>query len=584
MYCGLIRSKTSWRKQELKIDDLKALYKDLPQALERLLKARGYLDCEEWDQLFRPKLSQIKNPMSIDQMDIAVNRLTEAYQNQEAILIYGDFDLDGSSGVALIYSGLKALGFKKIFYVQPKRLSEGYGFHKDIVENFKDKVKLIVTVDVGITGREATAYAKELGIDVIVTDHHLPEGELPQAVAILNPNKGFCRSGLKYLCGVGVGYYLILATWMRFKELGHCKEDDFDPKSILDLFIIGTITDLVPMVAENRVLVKHGLSVLERTKRVGLKALMYKLGLVGKKLSSQDIGFRLAPKLNALSRMDKDLLPLDVLLCQDETSAQRMVDKVLALNDERLLLQKTAESIALERDFESEDLFSFVYDEQFHKGVIGLVATKLAQNNNKPAFVGSVRGHKIFGSARMPDSLGLNLVDILSFCPSLKKFGGHQQAAGFELELSKAEDFRNELRQFFTIHKEEHGDYGILEYNTKYDIEVSATELTPQLVNWMQKLEPYGVGFEVPVFKVTNLKPIMIKVLKNAHLKMQLVSLKHKETPPLDVMWFYHGLSDEQLDQLIDQKVDIIGNLEWNEFMGKKTLQFLIKNISISEL
>lgn len=542
------------------------------------------MDCEEWDLLFRPKLSQIKSPMSIDQMDIAVSRLTQAYEQQESILVYGDFDLDGSSGVALIYTGLKALGFKNVSYVQPKRLSEGYGFHKDIVEKYKEKVKLIVTVDVGITGREATAYAKELDIDVIVTDHHLPEGELPQAVAILNPNKGFCRSGLKHLCGVGVGYYLILAVWMSFKERGWVKDEDFDPKSILDLFIIGTITDLVPMVDENRVLVKHGLHVLERTKRVGLKALMYKLGLVGKRLSSQDIGFRLAPKLNALSRMDKDLLPIEVLLCQDEISAERMVDHVLALNNERLQLQKKAEAIALERDFESEDLFSFVYDEEFHKGVIGLVATKLAQNNNKPAFVGSVRGHKVFGSARMPDALGLNLVDILSFCPSLKKFGGHQQAAGFELELSKAEDFRNELRQFFQVHKEEYGDFGILEYNTKYDIEISATELTPQLLNWMQKLEPYGVGFEVPVFKVTDLKAVMIRVLKDAHLKLQLVSLKDKEAPTIDAIWFHHNLSEEQVDELIDQRIDLIGSLEWNEFMGKKTPQFLIKSMSIGDL
>lgn len=579
-----INFKQSWRKQGLKIENLKELYKDLPQALERLLKARGFLDCEEWDPLFRPKLSQIKNPMSIDQMDVAVERLTEAFNRQESILIYGDFDLDGSSGVALLYSGLKALGYKSLFYVQPKRLSEGYGFHKDIVDLYKDKVKLILTVDVGITGREAAEHAKNLGIDVIVTDHHLPEGQIPSAIAVLNPNKGFCKSGLKHLCGVGVAYYLILATWMKFKDLGYVKENDFDPKSILDLFIIGTITDLVPMVEENRVLVKHGLQVLERTKRVGLKSLMHKLGLVGKRLSSQDIGFRLAPKLNALSRMEKELLPLDVLLCQDSVSADRMVESVLALNNERLAFQKKAETIALERDFDSEDLFSFVYDEEFHKGVIGLVATKLTQSYNKPAFVGSVRGHKISGSARIPDNAGLNLVDILSHCPSLKKFGGHAQAAGFELEVSKAEDFRNELRTFFQIHKDTYGDYGMLEYDLKYDIEVSASELTPQLLNWVQKLEPFGVGFEVPIFKVTDLKPIMVRVLKDVHIKLQLASLKDKNIPPIEAIWFHHHLNEEQLENLIDYKIDMTGCLEWNEYMGKKTLQFLVKNISMQEL
>lgn len=556
----------------------------MPPALERLLKARGYFDCEEWDPLFRPKLSQIKNPMSIDQMDMASERLVQAFQKQDPILIYGDFDLDGSSGVALLFSGLKALGFKNLYYVQPKRLSEGYGFHKETVESYKDKIKLIITVDVGITGREACKHAKDLGIDVIITDHHLPEGEVPEALAVLNPNKGFCKSGLNHLCGVGVGYYLILATWMKFKDLGHIKEEAFDPKSILDFFIIGTITDLVPMVDENRVLVKHGLQVLERTKRIGLKALMHKLGLLGKRLTSQDIGFRLAPKLNALSRMDKDLLPVDVLLCQDSTSANRMVEQVLALNGERLALQKKAEMMALEREFESEEVFSFVYDEEFHKGVIGLVATKLSQNYNKPAFVGSLRGHKIFGSARIPDGLDLNLVEVLSHCPSLKKFGGHAQAAGFELDINQAEDFHNELKSFFTEQSQVYGKLTELDHSFKYDIEISASEVNPELLHWIQKLEPFGVGFETPVFKITNLRPVMVKVLKDVHVKLELISLKDSQAEKIEAIWFHHHLSEEQLESLIDSKLDIVGTLEWNEFMGKKSLQLLIKNISMDNL
>lgn len=589
---------------------LENLFDGIPEVLVRFLKARGYLNVEDWEPLFRPRLSQIKNPFSLDQMDIVVQRLIQAYVHHEGLLVYGDFDLDGSSGAAILYTSLKSLGFKNIYYIQPRRLTEGYGFHWKILQRYEEKnIRVVITVDVGITGVETTQYAQSRGIDVLITDHHLPQSKLPEALAIVNPNKGFCSSHLGYLCGAGVAYYVFLALWMRLKELIssddlHSEKDkelkkllesqketifNIDPKSSLDLFTIGTLTDLVPLVKENRVLVKHGLKVLERTKRKGLSALLQKLGLKGKKLSSQDINFKLAPKLNSLSRMDKGLLPIDVFLCEDETQAERMVEQILSLNKERLQLQKSAETLAIQREFDSEDPFCFVYDASFHKGVIGLVATRLAQIYKKPAFVGGgIKGDQIFGSARLPEGSSFHLIDIMSSCPTLENFGGHAQAAGFNLIVQESEIFRNELRRYF---KKEKTDslQDTLSKGFAFDVEVKLDEMNPELLKWMSQLEPFGAGFGGPVFKITNLHVISYNTIMKSHLKFKISEKKIRpqeitltESPVLDCIWFHHTLDETSLRQMKLVPVDLYGQLEWNDYTGLKKLQFLVRHLSLS--
>ncbi len=570
----------------METEQLKNLYKNVPESLVRLLRSRGHLESEAWDILFRPSLANLKSPFQLDSMDVLVNRLLLAHQKQHGVLIYGDFDLDGSSGAAILYCGLKSLGYEKLFVVQPKRLSDGYGVHSAILERYVGKVQVVLTVDVGITAMDATDYANQNGIDVLITDHHLPKGELPKAMAIVNPNKGFCNSGLNHLCGAGVGYYVFLAVWMKMKELvlqdpklfseiQKNKIAAIDPKSLLDLFVIGTITDLVPLVDENRVLVKHGFKILERTKRPGLRALMQKLGLLGKKLGAQDIGFRLAPKLNSLSRMDKGLLPLDVFLCEDELSATRMVDQIMSLNSDRLSFQKKAEAFAISKAFDSEEPYCLVFDESLHKGVVGLVATKLAQTYHKPSFVGELKDEKISGSARLPDHSVLNLVDIMSECPSLKAYGGHAQAAGFEVELEKAIDFENELKNYFLNHQAEIESNSI-ERDYKYDLELKVFELDMNLISWIEKLEPFGIGFEHPVFKLANVEILEHKALNGGHLKFKI----KQDSNFLDCIWFKHTLTEASLDQFLTSKVNLYGQIEINEYLGQKKLQFMVHNLT----
>lgn len=574
-------------RTDLSFEEVSDLYKNVPESLIRLLRSRGHLDVEAWDGLFRPSLSNIKSPFKLDDMAIVVDRLMTAYQSGEGILVYGDFDLDGSSGAALLYCGLRDLGFKNLFVIQPKRLTDGYGVHAHILKQYVDKVKVVITVDVGITAIDATEYANANGIDMLITDHHLPKAELPKSMAIVNPNKGFCNSGLQHLCGAGVGFYVFLATWMKLKEelkanVGKYDEDQIswiksiDPKNLLDLFVIGTVTDLVPLVDENRVLVKHGLKMLERTERPGLRALMQKLGLLGKKLGTQDIGFKLAPKLNSLSRMDKGLLPIDVFLCEDEDQAERMVEQILSLNSSRLSYQKKAEQLAAEMAFDIDDEALFIFDESFHKGVVGLVATRLAQSFFKPSFVGGIKEGVISGSARVPDGSELNLVEIMDECPSLKAYGGHAQAAGFELAEENAENFNKELAEYFVKNKDMLQDRS-QRFNHKYDLELKLDELNATLLSWIQKLEPFGVGFEHPIFKLSGLEVIENRALSGGHLKFKVSQNKAHE---LDCIWFKHNLKPEELDTLMQKKIDLYGQLEFNEYLGQKKLQFIVHNFT----
>ena len=410
----------------------------VPQKLIEVLVGRGIQEPDKLKTILSPTLKNLRDPSTIRDMDRAVTRVIEALKLNQKICVYADYDLDGSSGLALLFEGLKNLGFKHVQYYQPKRLKEGYGVHANAVEQLHaDGVELIITVDVGITAFEALAKASSLGVDVIVTDHHLPlrksngEQDLPQAFAIVNPNCTDCTSRLGHLSGVGVAFYLVLA--LR-RALGN----SFDPKTLLDFFTIGTLTDMVPLVDENRSLVRHGLLQLANTNRHGLRQLLIELGLDGRDLTSQDVAIQFAPKLNALSRMEIGLLPVDIFFVDNEEEARKMIATVSANNRKRKDLQAFAEAWAIEQVAHQVSRgFAWVESDKFHKGVIGLVATRIVQRFGVPAFVGSNDGEEITGSCRAPDRSSINLLEAFEFArPHLVRFGGHAKAAGFVVKNS----------------------------------------------------------------------------------------------------------------------------------------------------
>lgn len=550
-----------------------------PPIIAELLSRRGYREVEDIQKLLYPKFSELKDPFTLLGMDVAVDRLMQAFRAHEKICIYADFDLDGTSGLALLWSGLKQLGFDQVLRYQPKRLSEGYGFHASAVEELHAQgVSVIITVDVGITAVKTCGRAKELGVDVILTDHHLPGETLPVVHTLVNPNQKADHSGLGFLCGAGVAFYLLRALKKSFHESPDFPSADLDLKGILDFFTIATLTDMVPLVEDNRTLVKHGLVVLQDTPRPGLRALLDELGLSGRPLTSQDVAIRFAPKLNALSRMEAGVLPIDLMLCDDTAEARRLVKYVLKNNSTRVQLQADAEQEAMERlQNWSHDEFVFVASETFHRGVVGLIATKLAQNFSRPAFVGSVdpTGASIVGSARIPQGAEVCLVEALTSAKvALNRFGGHSAAAGFELHSVKASDFEAALSVHFKALKEKPKATEMF-----YDLEVSLDEIGAPLMKWYDFVGPFGTGFEVPVFKFSGLQILSRKDLKGGHLKLKLGA--PEGTTSWDALLFSPSERQLQIVESGGQLFDVLGELQWNYFGGAQTVQLLVKDLKV---
>ncbi len=549
----------------------------IPAPIVRLLQSRGFEDYQQARDFLYPQLKSLQDPYSITGMKMAVDRMVQAFVQSEKICIYADFDLDGTSGLALLKQGLEGLGYRNLIWYQPKRLSEGYGFHLSAVEDLaRMGVQLIVTVDVGITAPAACAKAKELGIDVILTDHHLPSGELPQAFVILNPNQQNCASNLKYLCGAGVAFYLLRALKRAFFENESLPETNFDLRSVLDLLTIATLTDMVPLLEDNRVLVKQGLIELQNTQRPGIRALIEELGLSGQTLTGQDVGMKLAPKINALSRMETEILPRDLYLAKDLKEGRDLVSQVLKNNTDRVQKQSEAEAEAIEMVKQwNNPHYIFVVSPRFHRGVLGLVATKLVQVYNKPCFVGSLTESEgvVVGSARAPAGCEVSLVEALaSASGALSRHGGHSAAAGFELFHKNIEQAHSLLNEFF-LGLSLKPRQRLVEYDTDLDL----GEISPQFMDWHNFIGPFGAGFPVPLFRLSKFRIVQVKELKGGHLKFEIESAEGKRIK--DVLYFSPPKSFLPALKKSEQEFDALVELQWNYFLGRKSIQILLKEI-----
>lgn len=555
---------------------------DYPSFFQKLLQARGVQTPLQVKNLLYPDISRLKDPYTLLGMGKAVERLTKAFLSNELISIYTDFDLDGTSGLALLKFGLEGLGFKNIIWMQPRRLAEGYGFHSSLVDELYQKnVKLIVTVDVGISSNLAADRARELGIDVIITDHHLPSQTLPNALTIINPNQPGCTSELGYLCGAGVAFYLLRALKRKFHDSPELPKSDFDLREVLDFFAIATITDMVPLIDDNRVLVKQGLVQLQKTQRPALRALMNELDLSGRELTSQDVSMKLAPKINALSRMENEVLPRDIYLIEDHKKAQEIVHHVLQNNSDRVQYQARAEELAqkyLSEDLSREEVV-FVYSEEFHRGIVGLVATKLSQTHNKPAFVGSLSEEEgtMVGSARMPNQASGCLVEALGTAAKfLIRSGGHSAAAGFELHKSNVSSVKLALNSYFKEARLQDKPQ-VLNYDTVVELE----ELDLQMVRWLDFLGPFGAQFPIPLFRTNGVTVKSFRELRGGHLKLEVKN--DKGFVFKDVMCF--SPTEEMRNLVINsqlEKSDLLFEVQKNIFNGSQKTQLILKEAMAS--
>ena len=478
-----------------------------------LLIARGYDDGEKAHRFLNPSYDHLHEPYLLKGMREAVERIFKAIDNREKMLIWGDYDVDGTTGTVLLRKTLKILGGDTAFHV-PNRFTEGYGVNIPALEQAKaDGCKVVISVDCGIRSFEPIAWAKENGLDFIVTDHHIsdPERGNPDAYAVINPNQPECEYPDKHLAGVGVAFKLAHAL---LREKG---KDNLVP-AFLKIAAIGTVADIMQLVNENRAIVALGLRDLPNTKNYGLKALM-EVADCRSDMTSYHIGFRIAPRINAAGRMDVARHVVELFECEDFNEARRLAGILDSRNKERQQVQQQITELALT---EAKDLvgkkFVVVAGDGWHRGVIGLAASRIAERMHRPTIVLSLEDGFGHGSAR--SIANYHLLNALESCPELfEQFGGHAAAAGMKIKSDKIEALRDALNAYAeTSLTDDH-----LQPELKIDARVSPQTLTLKLVNELAKLEPFGAGNPKPVFITSDLvirdEPF---VMKQKHLKLWL--------------------------------------------------------------
>ena len=497
----------------------KALNIAVPAA--RVLWARGYRTTEEAVRFLEPSIADLNDPALLKDMQRAVDRLRRAIEQKERILLYGDYDVDGTSAVVILKKGLTLLGGEATFHV-PHRLKDGYGMRSEVVEEAAAAgISLIVSVDTGIRANEVVRHATGLGIDVIVTDHHLPETELPPAVAVLNPNRPDCGYPEKNLCGAGVALKLMDAL---IRDLGWeqpRRERLID--SLLKLVAIATVADVVPLTGENRVIVKRGLAGLDRVRNPGLRALLDVSGfLEGNSPNARQIAFQVAPRINAAGRMDSAADVIEMFLTEDLEVARAFAAKLHDLNTDR---RDTEAGIVraifeecIQQPVTDNDAALVFAGEGWHRGVVGIVASRVVERYHRPVFVLGLENGLAQGSGRSIPIF--HLLEALETMPDLfGKFGGHRQAAGVTMSADKVEEFRQRLR----AHAGTLLTPADFERELAIDAEIALDEIDDACVADILRLAPFGHGNPAPMFAARGVELVAAPDIKNEkHVFMRL--------------------------------------------------------------
>lgn len=544
--------------------------------LGQSLWGRGFEEFDEIEEFLSPKLSSIQTPFRIKNLKSAAEKIIEALKSNQKIGIYGDYDIDGMSAIALLKSFFNDCGYNNVIYYQPDRLTEGYGLHKHVIKRWveEEKVSLLITVDNGITAYNEVAYANELKLDVIITDHHSAiEGKIPETPWILNPNQPGDESGLGYLCGTGVAYYLVMGIKILLKEEGYFnnhKIAEIDLKKYLDLFALATVADQVELSRENRALLRAALPRLLMTTRSGLKELLWRTLRQFDNVSSRDIAFSVAPKLNAASRMGNATLSLNLLLEEDPKKAVDLVEKILEVNNQRSQIQSEIVESAIEQIEENnwQEKPILVLAGHWHEGVLGIVAAKICEKFSRPTIVLGEFEDSYRGSMR---SFGaINSVELLKATESLLlKWGGHPAAAGLQLKKENLNEFREKIcSEALELYSQKN-----LKEEIFYDGDFpSLDNVTLKDVHDLKSLAPFGTGNPDPIFRLNNLSLVKMLVMKQEHVKFELSS-------SVQVLGFFKA---QQCRKYIDDGVEFIDVLvcpEVNRFRNKDRLQLRIEYV-----
>ena len=554
-----------WQVNEIDNNEIERIEKsfNISKLVASIIAGKGLKTDEEIEVFLHPRRTDFHNPFLMPDMEKAANRIVEAIKNNEKVAIYGDYDVDGITSSTVLHRFLKDRGLNTNIYI-PNRLCEGYGLNAEEIKKIAEEGHtLMITVDCGITGKAEVELAKSLGIDTIVTDHHEPPEELPEAIAVVDCKRKDNKYPFRELAGVGVTFKLTQAI----SKILNLKEEE--NLKYLDIVCIGTISDIVPLVDENRTISKLGLMLLNQTKNVGLKVLLESLGY--KKIDSTAVSFGIAPRVNACGRMGHERVALELFLTDDVKRARELAKELNDFNTKRQEIEKRIFEEALEQiknGQEEKNPCIILRKENWHHGVIGIVSSKITEMYFKPSILMAIEGEDCKGSGRSIP--GFDIHEALEKCnKTIKQFGGHSMAIGITVESANFEAFKSSVLNYA---KEKHIEDIVPVLNI--DEKLQLKDITMKDVRDLALLEPFGEANKPPLFQINNVKIETIRTLSEGkHLKMDIKDDNRK----FGTIGFNLGsLANEYK---IGDKIDIAGYLEINSFGGRDSIQINIKDI-----
>lgn len=514
------------------------------------------------DVFLNPTRKDFYDPFLMPDMEVAVNRIIKAIEEKEKVIIYGDYDVDGITSITVLKKYLKDRGLEVDSYI-PNRLDEGYGLNKNAIDEIAQKnYTLMITVDCGISGIQEIEYANSLGIETVITDHHEPAETLPKALAVVDAKRKDNKYPFNQLAGVGVVFKLIQAISIKY----NLEEKEF--LKYLDLVCVGTISDIVPLIDENRVISKLGLKLVEVTKNIGLRALLNVAG--AKNIDSTTISFGVAPRVNACGRLGYEQEALNLFLTDNIVQAEEIAKRLNKYNSERQ--QKEVgifnEAIQMIENGEKTKNCIILGKEDWHHGVIGIVSSKVTEMYYKPSILICFEGDEGKGSGRSIQ--GFDLHEALTKCPEyIERFGGHSMAIGITVKKSEFENFKKQVESYA-----DNTNIKELMPIIKIDKEITIDDINMDTIKELKKLEPYGEANKMPLFIYKNLKIDSIRALSEGkHIKLTL----RDRNIVIDAIGFNMGRLVN--DYLLGDKIDIVGSLEINKFNGRENIQINLKDI-----
>ncbi|GFO69181.1 single-stranded-DNA-specific exonuclease RecJ [Geomonas limicola] len=560
----------TWRERRAEPTALQALCQaGIAPLTARLIANRGLDDPAAAHNYLNPTLASLHDPLLLSGIPESVERLFLALTRGERVCVHGDYDVDGVTSTALLISFFRAIGLDCCHYI-PKRLTEGYGLSEQGVQAALERgAAVLITVDCGITAVAEARLCRELGLDLIVTDHHSPPEELPDACAIINPLLPGCRYPFKSLAGVGVAFHLLIALRSRLRAEGRLPTPEPDLRDYLDLVALGTIADVVPLLGVNRVLASYGLKQLSSSKRPGIDALKDVAGVTGE-VGCGAVGFRLAPRINAAGRLEDAALGLELLLTSDPDRARQIARELDDANAERQALERATleEARAMLEEGACRGRKSIVLGSQlWHPGVIGIVASRIVELFHRPVILFAFEDGNGRGSGRSISKF--HLLDAIKGCADhLVRFGGHSHAAGLSILEEELERFALKFDEAASSVL----DADALTPSLAYDAELRAADVSEALVEEVDRMKPFGMGNPEPLFLLKGATVTSSRVLKGGHLKLQ-ISLGGRS---FDAIGF--GLAEKEV---AGGRVDLLCTPGINVWNGKSSLQLTIKDLRL---